>query len=484
MFEKNFTEKKHVYIKVAYSILYDEEDAKDVLQEAYCEALKHIKDLRDYNSFDIWFYKILINKCKQMYKKAKYRTKQLPIDESTPPTDAMFSKTRIDEKIILKDIIFNLSNEHREIIILKYFQGFSLKEISEITDLSIFFTLEDTKNINNGCQFGNILITVDNEPCSYQGNYGQNYTENISFGDFNISLKDDKVPNEVQLKIYDIYVEENAFNKLLVDNGEQASKGKTRVIEGEWIIPIKLDEALIENANKHFAKYKLDYVFNCNDFSVKFTELTVEASKSEIFHELKINNESSKEVVGFSNVEIYSKEGKSISKMTYKNGRYIYKDQNNEIKEVTYRHSFPSSTIMLPFENVNPGKIKILSYTTYEKLGSIDLDLKNLKGKLEQHTDLGDLSVKVDKVSKHRYLLDISFKSRKITPIDMKLISEEQVLDYKDYSIGGREYSEGNIEGNFASVNQSYEINSLSNKYKLEIWGYRDNKIDIEIPIN
>jgi len=352
------------------------------------------------------------------------------------------------------------------------------------SDLSIFFTLEDTKNINNGCQFGNILITVDNEPCSYQGNYGQNYTENISFGDFNISLKDDKVPNEVQLKIYDIYVEENAFNKLLADNGEQASKGKTRVIEGEWIIPIKLDEALIENANKHFAKYKLDYVFNCNDFSVKFTELTVEASKSEIFHELKINNESSKEVVGFSNVEIYSKEGKSISKMTYKNGRYIYKDQNNEIKEVTYRHSFPSSTIMLPFENVNPGKIKILSYTTYEKLGSIDLDLKNLKGKLEQHTDLGDLSVKVDKVSKHRYLLDISFKSRKITPIDMKLISEEQVLDYKDYSIGGREYSEGNIEGNFASVNQSYEINSLSNKYKLEIWGYRDNKIDIEIPIN
>ncbi len=137
MFEKNFTEKKHVYIKVAYSILYDEEDAKDVLQEAYCEALKHIKDLRDYNSFDIWFYKILINKCKQMYKKAKYRTKQLPIDESTPPTDAMFSKTRIDEKIILKDIIFNLSNEHREIIILKYFQGFSLKEISEITDLPL-----------------------------------------------------------------------------------------------------------------------------------------------------------------------------------------------------------------------------------------------------------------------------------------------------------------------------------------------------------
>lgn len=137
IFEKNFTEKKHVYVKVAYSILYDEEDAKDVLQEAYCEALKHIKDLRDYNSFDIWFYRILINKCKQMYKKIKSRTRELSLDESILTIDAMCSKSRVDEKIILKDIIFNLSNEHKEVVILKYFQGFSLKEISEITDLPI-----------------------------------------------------------------------------------------------------------------------------------------------------------------------------------------------------------------------------------------------------------------------------------------------------------------------------------------------------------
>lgn len=137
IFEKNFTEKKHVYIKVAYSILYNEEDAKDVLQEAYCEALKHIKDLRDYNSFDIWFYRILINKCKQMYKKIKNKTKELPLDESIMTIDAMSSKTRVDEKIILKDIIFNLSNEHKEVVILKYFQGFSLKEMSEITDLPL-----------------------------------------------------------------------------------------------------------------------------------------------------------------------------------------------------------------------------------------------------------------------------------------------------------------------------------------------------------
>lgn len=137
IFEKNFTEKKHFYIKVAYSILYNEEDAKDVLQEAYCEALKHIKDLRDYNSFDIWFYRILINKCKQMYKKIKNKTKELPLDESIMTIDAMSSKTRVDEKIILKDIIFNLSNEHKEVVILKYFQGFSLKEMSEITDLPL-----------------------------------------------------------------------------------------------------------------------------------------------------------------------------------------------------------------------------------------------------------------------------------------------------------------------------------------------------------
>lgn len=350
------------------------------------------------------------------------------------------------------------------------------------SDLSIFFTLEDTKNINNGCTLGDVQIMVDGEPRSYQGKQGQKNVENISFGDFNISLPDDRVPKEVKLKISDIHVDENTFNKLLVDNGEEVNEEKTRVIEGEWIIPIKLDEALIENANKHFAKYKLDYIFNNNEFSVKFNKLTVEASKSEIFHELYTNNESSKKVVCFSDVEIYSEEGKCISKMTYKNGRYIYEDENNEIKEVTYRDNFPSSTILLPFEDINPDKLKILSYTTYEKLSSIDLE--NVEGKLEQLTDFGDLSIKVDELSEHRYSLDILFKSDKIIPVDMKLVSEGEVLDYKNYSIGGRENSEGNVEGNFIRVNQSFEINSLNDKYTLEIWGHKDNKTNIEIPIN
>ncbi len=157
---------------------------------------------------------------------------------------------------------------------------------------------------------------------------------------------------------------------------------------------------------------------------------------------------------------------------------------NNEIKEVTYRDNFPSSTILLPFEDINPDKLKILSYTTYEKLDSIDLDLENVEGKLEQLTDFGDLSIKVDEVSEHRYSLDILFKSDKITPVDMKLVSEGEVLDYKNYSIGGRENSEGNVEGNFIRVNQSFEINSLNDKYTLEIWGHKDNKTNIEIPIN
>lgn len=352
------------------------------------------------------------------------------------------------------------------------------------TDLSVFFTLEDTKNINNGCTPGDVQIMVDGESRSYQGNQGQNYSEHISFGDFNISLPDDKVPSEVKLKISDIHIEENTFNKLLPDNGNKVNEEKTRVIEGEWIIPIKLDKGLIENSNKHFAKYKLDYVFSNNDFSVKFNKLTVEASKSEIFHELNMKNENSKKVVGFSDVEIYSEEGKCISKMTYKNGRYIYEDENNEIKEVTYRNSFPSSTILLPFEDKKLDKLKILSYTTYEMLNSIDIDLQNVEGKVEQQTDFGNLTIKLDEVSEHGYLLDLLFKSDKITPVDMKLILEGKELDYKDYSTSGRDQSEGYVDGNFRSLNQSFEVSSLNGKYKLEIWGNRNNKTNIEIPIN
>lgn len=154
--ESNFIKKKQRYLKTAFSILFNEEDAKDAVQEAYYQAIKYMKELKDINSFDVWFYKILINKCKQMYNKAKHTKNQIAIDETMILLDSAQSERQLDDRLLIKDIISNLSNDHREVIVLKYIQGFSLKEISEILNLPIgtvksrlFYAIEKLKSHYN-----------------------------------------------------------------------------------------------------------------------------------------------------------------------------------------------------------------------------------------------------------------------------------------------------------------------------------------------
>ena len=103
-----FEENQEYCYRVAYHYTQNSELAKDALQEAIIKAMVHYSQLRNEKYMKTWFYRILINECKNMLKK--------------------FPRL----KIAVDHCLESLKPQYRDIIYLKYFQGFEFKEISRI----------------------------------------------------------------------------------------------------------------------------------------------------------------------------------------------------------------------------------------------------------------------------------------------------------------------------------------------------------------
>ena len=110
-----------------------EDDILDVVQETI-SAYISIKKLRKASSFKSWIFRILINKCNEMFKKKKYYN-----EVSFEGNECENYINSLEEKIDIKndyDSIMNtLDCDERTIILLYYVYGYNSKEISKILDI-------------------------------------------------------------------------------------------------------------------------------------------------------------------------------------------------------------------------------------------------------------------------------------------------------------------------------------------------------------
>lgn len=114
--------------KMAFLYMKNEQDALDIYQETALKAYMNISQLRDYRSFKTWITRILINNVYEKSKKSN-RFEEQYLDENI----ADFSYSTIEERIDLYDAIDLLDDKYRTPIILQYFYGLSIQQISEIT---------------------------------------------------------------------------------------------------------------------------------------------------------------------------------------------------------------------------------------------------------------------------------------------------------------------------------------------------------------
>ena len=112
--------------RLSYSILRNESDVEDAVQETICRAYKELENLKDKRKFKPWIYRILQNTSIEILNGKKYC---LNIEDE----NIQENKIDIDTNLTIWNAIQKLDNPYRTVITLFYYEDLSIKEISTIT---------------------------------------------------------------------------------------------------------------------------------------------------------------------------------------------------------------------------------------------------------------------------------------------------------------------------------------------------------------
>lgn len=121
--------KEKLLYNMARKFLKNEEDIADCLQETMMDAFKNIKSLKKDKYFDTWLCRILINNSNKIInKKNRILDYKAILHEE--------KNTSIDS-LELRNLLLSLDSKYSVPLVLYYYNGYSIKEISEILDLPI-----------------------------------------------------------------------------------------------------------------------------------------------------------------------------------------------------------------------------------------------------------------------------------------------------------------------------------------------------------
>lgn len=129
---------------VAYGYVHDEEDARDLSQDAFVKAYQARESFDAVRPFYPWLYRIIKNHCLNYLKRVSrgggslYHDNDLDRERfvAAEPTPLQ-QLEREERKAIVRAAIELLSEDHREIIVLKNFDGCSYAQIAEMLDIPI-----------------------------------------------------------------------------------------------------------------------------------------------------------------------------------------------------------------------------------------------------------------------------------------------------------------------------------------------------------
>ena len=128
----------------AYRLLGSEEEARDATQEAFLKAYRGLPAFKQEARFSSWLYQIAINLCRDRLRRRKGRTmvslealEELgPVIAGREPA-ALDLVQQLDLRRAVRRAIGELSEEQREVVILKEYQGLTFLEIAQALDLPI-----------------------------------------------------------------------------------------------------------------------------------------------------------------------------------------------------------------------------------------------------------------------------------------------------------------------------------------------------------
>ncbi len=143
-FDELFTSLYKGVYYTAYRICKSDDDAKEIAQQTFIQVHHSIKSLNDPNTFDVWLHRIIVNKCYNLFAKRK--------DVSVDPNTSSLLKNEAEYRDylmpqsasrhqsdleILNQMIDELPEKYRTLLILTYYCEYSMEEVAEIVNMPI-----------------------------------------------------------------------------------------------------------------------------------------------------------------------------------------------------------------------------------------------------------------------------------------------------------------------------------------------------------
>lgn len=120
-----------VWFRTARAILPNDQDAEDAVQEAICAAYAKRNTLRELERFKPWMLRILTNQCYDLYRRKRPSVHLEDVADSLPA-----KSDDPTEKLTLWQAVLSLKQEQRAAVTMFYYDGFSVREISQILRIS------------------------------------------------------------------------------------------------------------------------------------------------------------------------------------------------------------------------------------------------------------------------------------------------------------------------------------------------------------
>jgi RNA polymerase sigma-70 factor (ECF subfamily) len=118
---------------VAVQILHDSHLAEDVAQDALVKAYEKLSTLKNAKHFGAWLMQISRNMALDALRHRKKQAQHRSINEVADVPDPNSDRSLNHEHVNLLNAVMKLPVHEKQIVILKYFDGHTAKEVSQIT---------------------------------------------------------------------------------------------------------------------------------------------------------------------------------------------------------------------------------------------------------------------------------------------------------------------------------------------------------------
>lgn len=127
----------------AYSYTHNHEEARDLVQDILIKVYRNLVKFKADSKFSTWLYRVAVNSCIDWNRKNNGRSIKIAldcegndvlnylIDENVGPEQAVI---RQEHKEFIMDIISEMPEIYKTVLILYYFEELKINEISKVID--------------------------------------------------------------------------------------------------------------------------------------------------------------------------------------------------------------------------------------------------------------------------------------------------------------------------------------------------------------